>query len=102
MGYIEKPLTLDNLKFDLRLYLVITEIVPNLKGLLYREGLARFCLSKYKGSKYKDKNNESSHLTNYSINKKNTSFKDNSSKRLLSTTLIEISKKYRKFSISKF
>eukprot|EP00392_Amoebophrya_sp_AT5.2_P014354 g14503.t1 len=104
-AYVENPLLLDGLKFDLRLYVVITEITPHLKALLYREGLARFCTTKYKGAGHCDDKhrNESSHLTNYAINKKSLQFKEGKSKRLLSTTLHQLAKKYPKqFDIGKF
>lgn len=74
--YISNPLLVNGYKFDLRLYVVITSIDP-LRIYIYNEGLARFATEFYnatgkKGSKY-------SHLTNYSINKKNERFVQNKS-----------------------
>ncbi|CAD7945761.1 unnamed protein product [Amoebophrya sp. A120] len=103
--YVENPLLLDGLKFDLRLYIVVTEVMPHLKALLYREGLARFCTTKYKGANHQDDRakNESSHLTNYAINKKSLQFREGKSKRLLSSTLTLLEKRYPgKFSIATF
>ena len=68
--YISNPLLLNGFKFDIRLYVLVTSMDP-LKIYIYNEGLVRFASEPYqaglKGSKF-------SHLTNYSINKKNENF----------------------------
>jgi tubulin polyglutamylase TTLL5 len=62
-------------KFDLRIYVVITSVNP-LRIYVYEEGLVRFATAKYKDlgterfTKY-------THLTNYSVNKKNANFLQN-------------------------
>ena len=72
--YISNPLLIDGHKFDLRLYVVVTCFDP-LRIYLYKEGLARFWSEKYNLDK--SLKNKFIHLTNYSINKKNTNYISN-------------------------
>merc|ERR1719282_1623086 len=68
-----KPLLLDGLKFDMRLYIIVTSIVP-LRAYLFKEGLARFCTVPYEPPKEDNLKNACMHLTNFAVNKKNTGF----------------------------
>jgi len=95
--YLPDPLLLDGLKFDLRLYVVVTSVDP-LCAYLAREGLARFCTAKYEAPTAANANEAYMHLTNYSVNKKSSGFKDEdpfsvhtqASKRPLSTLLCQM------------
>jgi tubulin polyglutamylase TTLL6/13 len=68
--YIKKPLLIEDLKFDCRLYVMIFSIDP-MRIYLYKEGLARFSTDPYKAPSKKNMNNMFMHLTNYAINAKN-------------------------------
>lgn len=75
--YISNPLLINNKKFDLRLYVMVTSFTP-LRIYLFENGLARFCTVDYSndrdciGQRFR-------HLTNYSVNKKNILFEKNTS-----------------------
>ncbi|OTF82330.1 tubulin polyglutamylase TTLL1-like protein [Euroglyphus maynei] len=66
--YISNPCLLHNdAKFDLRVYVLITSILP-LRVYVYDEGLVRFAANRYSNS-VDDIKNQFIHLTNYSVNK---------------------------------
>ena len=71
--YIYKPLLINGLKFDIRMYVLVTSLDP-LRIYLYNEGLVRFASEPYQMS---DKQKKFSHLTNYSVNKKSDTFVQN-------------------------
>lgn len=71
--YVENPLLLNNLKSDLRIYVLITSFEP-LKIYVYQEGLARFACEDYNAENC---TNKYVYLTNYSINKKSEKFVQN-------------------------
>ncbi|CAD8067255.1 unnamed protein product [Paramecium primaurelia] len=72
-SYISKPLLIDKKKFDLRLYVLITSLDPYI-CYINKEGLARFCTVDYEKPNDKNIKNPFMHLTNYSLNKRNTNF----------------------------
>ncbi|XP_037808642.1 probable beta-tubulin polyglutamylase isoform X3 [Lucilia sericata] len=72
--YIERPLLINDNKFDMRIYVVMTSINP-LRIYMYKDGLARFASVKY-SSELNNLDERCMHLTNYSINK----FSENYSK----------------------
>lgn len=71
--YIHNPLLINDLKFDMRIYVLVTSYDP-LKIYIYDEGLARFASEPYSAS---NRASKFSFLTNYSINKKNDKFVQN-------------------------
>ncbi|NXG71321.1 TTLL4 polyglutamylase, partial [Baryphthengus martii] len=74
--YLHKPYLIGGRKFDLRIYVYVTCYDP-LRVYLFKDGLVRFASCKYSSS-MKNLNNKFMHLTNYSVNKKNTEYKSNS------------------------
>jgi len=72
--YIPNPFLINGLKFDLRLYVMVTSIDP-WRIYIYNEGLARFAVEIYDPVVNKEK--LCAHLTNFSLNKKNEKFVNN-------------------------
>ncbi|KAI8895878.1 tubulin-tyrosine ligase family-domain-containing protein [Globomyces pollinis-pini] len=68
--YIANPYLINGRKFDLRLYVLVTSFDP-LRVYFYKHGLARFASEEYFNTNVKRPKYRFSHLTNYSINKKN-------------------------------
>ncbi|OHT08074.1 Tubulin polyglutamylase TTLL6 [Tritrichomonas foetus] len=91
-----KPFLIDGYKFDLRIYALLTSVDP-LRIYIHKEGMARFCSEKYVKPRGSNLDQVFSHLTNYSLNKKNDHFQanndsDSGSKRSLSSVFNEIEK----------
>ena len=74
--YISNPFLVRGLKFDLRLYVLLTSIDP-IKLYLYDDGLVRFATKPFSTNK-EDLNDKFAHLTNYSVNKESEEFIQNS------------------------
>ncbi len=64
------PHLISGYKYDLRVYVLVTSFNP-LKVYMYTDGLVRFATEKYTLDP-KNINQKFVHLTNFSINKKNT------------------------------
>lgn len=73
--YVDNPLLIQGLKFDLRIYVLVTSYSP-LRAYVYREGLTRFASSPYS---VEDEHLRDAyrHLTNYSVNKSAHNFIEN-------------------------
>ncbi|XP_038591113.1 tubulin polyglutamylase ttll6 isoform X1 [Micropterus salmoides] len=85
--YISRPFIVDGYKFDLRIYVLVTSCDP-FSIFMFKEGLARFCTTKYNEPTHGNVDDVCMHLTNYSINKNSENFvrdEDTGSKRKLST-----------------
>lgn len=67
--YIAHPHLINDLKYDLRLYVLVSSYDP-LRVYLYSDGLTRFATEKYSTS-ITELGKRFVHLTNYSVNKKN-------------------------------
>ncbi|XP_035986808.1 tubulin polyglutamylase TTLL4 [Fundulus heteroclitus] len=74
--YLHKPYLIGGNKFDLRIYVYVTSYDP-LRIYVFSDGLVRFASCKYSSS-MKTLNNKFMHLTNYSVNKKNSEYQTNS------------------------
>jgi len=66
--YIPNPYLIDKLKFDLRIYVLLSGIAP-MKLYVFEDGLARFATTPYEPPAPKNMGNMYMHLTNYAINK---------------------------------
>lgn len=74
--YLHKPYLISGNKFDLRIYAYVTSYDP-LRIYIFSDGLVRFASCKYSPS-MKTLSNKFMHLTNYSVNKKNSEYQANS------------------------
>lgn len=74
--YLHKPYLISGNKFDLRIYAYVTSYDP-LRIYIFSDGLVRFASCKYSPS-MKTLGNKFMHLTNYSVNKKNSEYQANS------------------------
>lgn len=73
--YIANPCLINGLKFDLRLYVLVTSMDP-IKIYLYQDGLVRFATKPY-SSNEEHFGDKFMHLTNYSVNKGSEDFEFN-------------------------
>ena len=94
--YVDRPHIINNKKYDLRLYIVITSFTP-LKIYLYHDGLVRFASEEYCAVNNSNKYNRFMHLTNYSVNKNSSNFDKNISSEDNFTGSKWTLKAYRKY-----
>ena len=66
--YLDKPHLVDDLKYDLRIYVLLYGLNP-LRIYIHEQGLARFATEPYVAPKASNLDNLYMHLTNYAINK---------------------------------
>lgn len=95
--YIIKPLLIDKLKFDIRLYVLVKSLEP-LEIYIAKEGLSRFCTEPYQEPSQKNLHHVFMHLTNYSLNVHSGNFihsdsMNTGSKRTFSSILYRLSSK---------
>jgi tubulin polyglutamylase TTLL6/13 len=76
--YLHKPYLIDDLKFDMRIYVLLAGCDP-LRIYLFEEGLARFATETYVSPTPDNLDKVCMHLTNYAINKDNPNFVFNES-----------------------
>lgn len=87
--YLGDVFLIDRFKFDLRVYAVLKSVEP-LELYICKEGLARFSTVPYESPTSKNLHETFMHLTNYSLNKRSSTFNrsehdDEGSKRTLSS-----------------
>ncbi|XP_049982756.1 tubulin polyglutamylase TTLL11 isoform X2 [Alexandromys fortis] len=95
--YICKPLLIDNLKFDIRLYVLLKSLEP-LEIYIAKDGLSRFCTEPYHEPNPQNLHHIFMHLTNYSLNIHSGKFvhsdsASTGSKRTFSSILCRLSSK---------
>lgn len=92
--YLADVFLIDRFKFDLRVYTVLTSLEP-LEFYICKEGLARFSTVPYENPTNKNLHETFMHLTNYSLNKKSSTFNrserdDEGSKRTLTSVFTRL------------
>lgn len=77
--YISNPHLINQLKYDLRVYVLVTSFNP-LRVYIYEDGLVRFATEKYSNDP-RQLQKKYVHLTNFSVNKKNINFVKNADRQ---------------------
>lgn len=73
--YISRPYLINDTKFDMRIYVLVTSFHP-LRIYLYQDGLVRFASVQYNNAST-SLSDRYMHLTNYSVNKSSSSYTHN-------------------------
>ena len=76
--YVARPYVLDELKFDMRIYVLVTSCSP-LRVYIHEEGLARFATEHYHPPAPDNSSDIYMHLTNYAINRHNDKYSSDKS-----------------------
>ena len=76
--YLEKPMLIEKLKFDMRIYVLVLGCEP-LRVFRYEEGLTRLATEEYVRPREDNLSNLYLHLTNYSLNKSHPDYLFNTS-----------------------
>lgn len=71
--YVRRPLLIEGFKFDLRVYVLVTSVIP-LRVYVFKDGLARFCTEEYIRPASDNLGERCMHLTNYAVNKGSDNF----------------------------
>ncbi|PFH32897.1 Tubulin-tyrosine ligase family protein [Besnoitia besnoiti] len=98
--YISNPYLMNKRKFDFRIYCMLFSVNGTPKAYISKLGMARFCTEQYRAPTRRNIDNPFMHLTNYSINKDNTSsfirstdlHDDSNSKRMLKDVFCDLAK----------
>jgi hypothetical protein len=107
--YLPRPLLMDGLKWDARVYVLVTSVSP-LRVYVAREGLARFCTELYRKPSAANLDAVFAHLTNSTLNKNSASYQSSrddpsggrGSKRALSVVLRRIEAASQHFTVAGF
>lgn len=73
--YLDRPHLVDDLKYDLRIYVMLYGVNP-LRIYLHKMAFARFCTEPYSRPNRHNLENPFMHLTNYAINKHADNYQD--------------------------
>ena len=71
--YVDKPFLIEDLKFDLRIYVLLAGCDP-LRIYIHEEGLTRLATEEYLPPSESNMSDMCMHLTNYAVNKNNPNF----------------------------
>ena len=78
--YISSPYLIEKKKFDLRVYVMVTDVGTTegepVLAFIANEALVRFCTLDYEKPSGKNMHKLLGHLTNYSLNKLSTNYKN--------------------------